>query len=1081
MEKRSYNLNSIKQLCLSGISLCCAVTGVQAATASGGAYPSDNVPVSQMVQQNTKKISGIVKDAAGEPIIGANVVVKGSTIGVITGLDGDFSLEVPQNAVLEISYIGYLTQEIPVGNRNSFNIQLNEDTQKLDEVIALGYGAGQRKQDLSASVGVLNNTEDLTARAVTSTESMLQGQLAGVTVQAQGGDPTAAPSIVIRGQGSQNGDNVLWVVDGVPGAPIASMNDIESIVVLKDAASAAIYGAQSGAGGVILVTTKKAKEGATSLTYDATFGVRQATNLIDPLNAEEQIEMRKLSYANAGLTLPIGWDVARNPWVGTTRTDWMDEIFRSAFYQRHNVALNVGSESASNRISFAYDNDEGVLINTFNKNLSLRYNGKFKLNKWVTISEDVVWKNNERRSQDTNSGYTGAVIAAMYMPASASVYNPLDGTYGGTTTEDPAYIAQYGSNFADIHGDAVNPVRLLEADNRYDRTSDIWSTTSLELANIVPGLKFVSRFTYNLQNNLYKNFSPIRDEVGKPALSNSIRETTYRGDSWKTENTLTYDNTFNDKHTVGALFSTTADHYNKRSIEIDGKDLADESIYLQYLSYANSISAIDLLEGPDANVSLIARLAYSYDDRYFVTASWRRDYAGRLPKENNYGDFPAVTAGWKISNESFFPQSETLNLLKLRASWGRVGNLGSIGYNYKSALLGKTNWQEQAQYGVESNKLWGNFVYNSTALNPNLTWETSEQWDLGLDMNMFNNRLNMAFDYFDKRTFNLIQAQTMNWPNTIGINAMLVNQGEVRNRGFEAQISWNHQVNKDWSYFVAGNFSYLKNWVSDIGVKNADGTSGVWTGTTRDGSNFDGSFRNIPYTYQTAEGEPLGSFYLIKTDGIFQSDAEAAAYVDKDGKRIQPDAVAGDLKFVDFNGDGVINDEDRQYCGSATPKTTFSFSGGFTYKKLSVSAMFQGVGGAQALYVGKYMALSDVEGNFNRSKEILNAWSPSNTGSDIPRLSKNDPNSNFSRPSDWYLENASYLRLKNLTVSYDLTDALRKCAHLKDRNSALSVYLSGENLFTITNYSGMDPECGGWDAMKYPVSRVYSLGVKLTY
>ncbi len=1024
-------------------------------------------------QQSTKKISGIVKDPTGIPVIGANVVVKGTTNGVITGLDGDFQLEVPENATLEISYIGYMTQSISVSGKKTFNITLNEDTQKLDEVVVLGYGAGQRKQDLSASVGVLDNTEDLVARPVTSTESMLQGQLAGVTVQANGGDPTATPSIVIRGQGSQNGDNVLWVVDGVPGAPIASMNDIETIVVLKDAASAAIYGAQSGAGGVILVTTKKAKEGKTSLSYDATFGIRKASNVIEPLNAEEQLEMRKLSYANAGLTLPTGWDLTKNPWVGTTRTNWMDEIFRTAFYQRHNVALNVGSENASNRVSFAYDNDEGVLVNTFNKNLSLRYNGKFKLNKWVTITEDVVWKNNESRSKDTDSGYTGVVAAAMYMPASATVYNPLDGTYGGTTTEDPDYIAKYGSNFADIHGDAVNPVRLLKAENRYNRTSDIWSTTSLELANIVTGLKFTSRFTYNLKNNLYKNFSPIRDEVGKPSLTNNLDETTYRADAWKTENTLTYDNTFNDMHTVGVLLSTTADHYSKRGLEVNGKDLSDESAYLQYLSYANSVSATDYLTGPDANVSLIARLAYSFNDRYFVTASWRRDYAGRLPKDNNYGDFPAVTAGWKISNESFFPKSETLNLLKIRASWGRVGNLGSIGYNYKSALLGKNYWSEQAQYGVESNKIWGNFIYNSTALNPNLTWETSEQWDLGLDINMFDNRLSIAFDYFDKRTFNLIQSQTMNWPGTIGIDAMLVNQGEIRNRGFEAQINWNQQVNKDWSYFVSGNFSYLKNWVSDIGVKNADGTPGVWTG--------DGRYRNLPYMYQTAEGEPLGSFYLIKTDGIFQSDAEAAAYVNKDGKRIQPDAVAGDLKFVDANGDGVINDEDRQYCGSATPKTTFSFSGGFTWKKLSVSAMFQGVGGAQALYVGKYMALSDVEGNFNRSKEIMNAWSPSNTGSNIPRLSKNDPNSNFSTPSDWYLENASYLRLKNFTVSYDLSDVIRKCAHLQERNSMMSVYLSGENLFTITNYSGMDPETGGWDALKYPVSRVFSVGVKLTY
>lgn len=598
------------------------------------------------------------------------------------------------------------------------------------------------------------------------------------------------------------------------------------------------------------------------------------------------------------------------------------------------------------------------------------------------------------------------------------------------------------------------------------------STTSLEIGNVLPGLKFVSRFTYNLQNYYYKKFNPIRDEVGKPNLSNNVQEQSYRMDAWKTENTLTYDNTFG-KHTVGALFSTTADHYSKRGLEAIGKDLSSEAAYLQYMAYANSTEVLDYLTGPDANVSMIARLAYSYDDRYFVTASWRRDYAGRLPKEHNFGDFPAVTLGWKISNEKFFKKNDIVNLLKLRASWGRVGNLGSIDYNYKSPLLSKNTYSEQAQYGVTSNQLWNNFAYYSTALNPNLTWETSEQYDLGLDMEMFNNRLSLSMDYFDKRTFNLIQPQPMNWPSTMGLDAMLVNLGEVRNRGFELSIGWNDRINKNFSYFVTGNFSYLKNWVSDIGVKNEDGTPGVWTD--------DKSFRSVKDIYQTTEGEPLNSFHLIQTAGIFQSDEEAAAYVDKNGKRIQPDAKKGDLKFVDYDGDGTIGFGDRQYMGSATPKTTFAWTLGFTWKKLSFSAMFQGVGGAQAMNVSKYMLLSDVEGNFNRSREILNAWSPDNRGSNIPILSKNDNNGNFSTASDWYLEDASYLRLKNVTLSYDLSDVFCKWSHLNDRNSRLSVFLSGENLATITRYSGMDPECGGWDALKYPVSRVFSLGVKLTY
>ena len=658
-------------------------------------------------------VKGIVKDQIGEPVIGANVLVRGTTNGVITNVNGEFILSASKSDVLVVSFVGYTTQEIPVSEKQ-MTIVLKEDTELLDEVVVLGYGANTRKQDLSASVGIISNTDELAARPVTSTESMLQGQLPGVTIQADGGDPTSTPNIVIRGQGSQNGDNVLWVVDGVPGAPITSMNDIESIVVLKDAASAAIYGAQSGAGGVVLVTTKKAKEGAPTLTYDGTFGFRQATNLIEPLNAEEQVEMRRRSYENAGQALPDGWNVTKNPWVGTTRTDWMDAIFRTAFYQRHNIALNVGTDKSSSRLSLSFDNDQGTLINTYKKNLALRYNGKMQLNKWITISEDLVWKNTTSRSKETdNDAYTGPILSAVYMPASATIYNPLDGSYGGTTTEDPAYIEKYGSNFADAHGDAVNPVRLLEAENLYNKTSDVWSTTSLEIGNVLPGLKFVSRFTYNLQNYYYKKFNPIRDEVGKPNLSNNVQEQSYRMDAWKTENTLTYDNTFG-KHTVGALFSTTADHYSKLGLEAIGKDLSSEAAYLQYMAYANSTEVLDYLTGPDANVSMIARLAYSYDDRYFVTASWRRDYAGRLPKEHNFGDFPAVTLGWKISNEKFFKKNDIVNLLKLRASWGRVGNLGSIDYNYKSPLLSKNTYSEQAQYGVTSNQLWNNFGVNVT-------------------------------------------------------------------------------------------------------------------------------------------------------------------------------------------------------------------------------------------------------------------------------------------------------------------------------------------------------------------------------
>lgn len=902
---------------------------------------------------------------------------------------------------------------------------------------------------------------------------MMQGQIPGVTITANGGDPTSTPSIVIRGQGSANGDAVLWVVDGVPGAPITSLSEIESIVVLKDAASAAIYGAQSGAGGVILVTTKGAKQGNASLSYEGQYGIRKASNLIKPLDAQGEIQMRQRSYEAAGQTLPATWDVTKNPWIGTTRTNWMDEIFRTAFYQRHNIVLNGGTENFTNRVSFSYNHDEGTLRNTYSKDLGIRYQGMFKLNKWVTVREDLTWKNWESRSKSTDDGYTGPILSAIMMPACASVYNPLDGTWGGTACEDPAYIAQYGEGLASAHGDVVNPVRLLEAENRYNRSTDIWSTTSLEIANIVPGLKFVSRFSYNVYQNNYKNFKPRVDEPGKPNMNNGLSVSSNRTDKWISENTFTYDNSFGP-HRVSGLFSTTADSYKGRWLDASGSNLDEEKEYLQYLGYAASTSVTDGMWGPDTNVALVARAGYSFDDRYFVTASWRRDYAGRLPKDNNHGDFPAVTGAWKISNEKFFHQSDFIRLLKLRASWGRVGNLGSIKQGYKVANLYTAYWDEQAQYGVSKNTLYNNMLYIGNIVNSKLTWETSEQFDLGIDAEFFNNKLALSVDYFNKRTYNLIQDQTLNWPGSIGLDAQLVNLGQIRNRGVEISAAWNHRVNKDWSYSISGNFAYLSNKVTDIGSYNSDGTPSTWQGG--------GKFRNyFSYVYRTEQGGPINQFYLIKNLGIFQSKEEIDAYVDKDGNKIQPNAKPGDLKFEDYNGNGRIDDGDRQYMGNADPKTTYAFTLGFTWKKLTFNAMFQGVGGAQAFYAGKVLILNDNDGNFNRSSEILNAWTETNTNTNIPRLSRTDNNKNFSTASDWYLEDASYLRLKSVTLNYDLTSLVQKWNYLKGRNSQLNVYLAAENVFTITKYSGMDPECGGYDMLKYPVSRAFSLGINLTY
>ena len=1018
-------------------------------------------------------VRGTVSDNVG-PIVGAVVLSGGAN--AVTDMNGAFTISVPSNAVLEVSCLGYVSQEVPVNGRTNIDVVLAEDVEVLQEAVALGYGAQTKKKDLSASVGIVSNPEKLAGRPVTSTTGMLQGQIPGVVVSYTNGSPTSSPSILIRGQGSQKGDSVLWVVDGVPGAPITSMNDIESIVVLKDAASAAIYGATSGAGGVIIVTTKKAQKGI-HVEYDLVTGIRHASNLPEPLTAEEEIQMRTISSKNAGITLDTGWDPAVNPWIATTRTNWMDEIFRDALYQRHSATLNYGTDQLKSRLTFSYSNNPGVLVGTYQNDFGIRYYGEYQMNKWIKITENLSFSDGGGRGTDTGSSHTGTILSALYMPPSAEAYataGPYAGSYGGTTTEDPEYIAKYGNNFAGLHGDAVNPLRLLLADNIYDHSISFWTTTGLEIANIVKGLKFVDQFSYNIGSGYRKTFTPKRPEIGKPSLTNSMTEEARRSDGWRNEATLTYDRTFG-KHTVGALgaFTANRDWNRKFSMTASSFDIEDPS--MQYFAVAGSYGTPYDEYNNDANVAMVGRLSYSFDDRYFVTASYRRDIAGRLPKEHNYGDFPAVTGAWKISSEPFFPKTDAINLLKVRASWGRVGNLGSIGWHYKSPVLtnmGDVNDNRMSGREQGGQKRGATYTL-AEAFNSSLTWETSEQFDLGLDVDLFQDRLSMSVDYYNKRTFNLIQNQSTDWPTSIGINPMLVNLGEINNRGVEFVATWRDKVGQDFNYYVTGNFAYNRNRVVDTGVFDSEGKAAPWTG----GGGYGLETTAI---YRSENGQPLNSFYMIPCEGIFQSEEDVYDHI-KDGKLIQPGARPGDLKFTDVNGDGKISTDDRVYCGSPAPLYTFALSAGFNWKGFNVDMMLQGVAGNKIAYMAKQLIVADVEGNFSRSRDILNAWSPENRDSTIPILSRNDPNGNLQTPSSWYLEDGSYLRLKNLTVGYDFTKLLRKAPHFAERGSSLNVYFSAENLFTLTKYSGMDPEVGGYDTLTYPVHKVFAFGLKLNY
>ncbi|MDR1335554.1 MAG: SusC/RagA family TonB-linked outer membrane protein, partial [Tannerella sp.] len=992
-----------------------------------------------------------------------------------TDAQGQFTIRADVGAELKITFIGYATQTVKA--EQNMKVILQEDLQVMEEVVVLGYGATARKADLSASIGIVENMETLKLRPVDGVGAMLQGQIPGVTVQNNGGDPTADVSITIRGSGSRGegsrtgvpkGENVLWVVDGVPGAPY-NMNDVESIVVLKDAASAAIYGAYSGSAGVIIVTTRKAKEQAPSISYEGSYGFTQATNLPQSLTIEEERSVRETALADVGSSLPAGWDVTKNPYIGQTRTDWIDAIFRTALFQRHHVAVSAGTGNFKNRLSLQYTDNQGALISTFKKNFGLHYDASFDLSRHVRIRESFHWSTSENRGANTESAYEGAVLLALMMPRNAEV-RYADGTYGGSAPKDPAYAAQYGSNYADIHGDVINPVRMLEAENQYKKPSSVHSSTFLEIIDPIPGLKFTSRFTYGLDYNLEKVFVPRRTEPGKPYLTNSLSYDTKRAYNWETENTLNYDRNFG-AHTLGALLSTTANEQRGRSLSLMAQGFENESEIYQYLNYADLILKLeDDYVDPDNNVAVVGRLSYSYDNRYFATATYRRDYAGRLPKGKKYGDFPSVTAGWKISEESFLPKNSTLTLLKARASWGRIGNLGSIDYAYGNPTLSIHTSVDGGPIGINTPTIMS--VYNSTAFNPFLTWETSEQTDIGLDTEWLNGKLTFSVEYFLKRTYNLIKEQDAGWPDYIGFKPKLINEGEIRNTGFEFSVNWKDRIGKSTSYFVNANLATLTNKVHDIGPADPNtGEKPVWTNG--------GSFRSLA-PFRTREGGPLYSYWLIETAGLFQSDGEAEAYKDKEGNRIQPYAKAGDLKFVDQNGDGKINDDDRVYMDAYYPDLTYALTAGLSHKNLSFSVMFQGVSGAKVFNAWKSITLSESQLNFNRWNKILDAYPKTN---DVPRLSAYDLNGNFTTHSDWFLEDASYLRIKNINLSYTFDDLLRKASLLRDRRSSLQAYLSIDNLYTFTRYTGMDPEVGGngMDYGRYPVPRTFSLGIKLSY
>ena len=1022
-------------------------------------------------------VSGKILDNTNEPLPGAAVLVQGSKDGTQSDINGEYVITVNSNAVLEFSFIGFKSQSVSVNGRAKINVTLEPDATMLQEVVAIGYGS-QRKEDLSMAVSSVKMDDIMRSRS-SDLGTVLQGRLPGVTVQ-KSGDPMASTSFTIRGRGSKgndgdvnSGDGVLFVVDGVPNAPYM-VEDIESITILKDAASAAIYGASVGSSGVVLITTKKPQAGKTHVDVNASFGFDQVTNLPTLLTAQQFCDVWAKAIENApGKTLPTSADPTQYKWANVTNTDWLNEIFRKGFRQHYAATVSGGGDKLQSVLSVSYDDNKGVLLNTWSKVFSGKLQSDWHVAKWLKLYERVSVKVSNGQG-NVNTSHQGPIMAAMWYPRSATVWETNeDGTlaldakgekyYGGTS---PKWTAGSVSGTPLVY----NPVADLQRMHRLYPETKVFSTTGIEIKPI-SSLTIKSEFTADLRQAEEDTFYPVMKEAGLERAKNFREQFLYRDNHWMSETTISWAQVFG-KHHISAMGGFTADFKKTHERAIFTRDYLsedkDQLLWGQAKDWSSTQPRESIYEY--AMASFLGRIGYSYDDRYFLTASIRRDASSKLPVAKNYDWFPAVSGSWKLSSEHFYANSavkDVMNLVKFRAGWGKVGNVDLFPTNVAEAQLLAYDWP--IIFGKDlTNQMTG--TYLNTIPNLNARWETTEQTSVGLDLGFFNSALEISVDWYNKRTKDLIdQIPT---PLQLGVkNSPYGNMGDVQNKGWEFSINYNGTAaHGALNYNVWGMFSTNDGKVKSYGVR-------------KDPVRHDTPNLNSTAILYSDAGYPWYSFRIYETSGIFRSQDEIDNYVWTDpetgaSNAIQPSAKVGDLKYVDTNNDGKISDADRVMKGSYAPVNTFSFGGSLNWKGLDFSFMFQGVSGNYVYNGMKQMSMVGGNAGYGNMRDAgLDTWDFNPTSSKYPRLGiAEDTNGNYFNFSDIFLEKGDYLRLKNITLGYTLP--------IKNSNvPKIRVYGSVDNVCTITGYSGIDPEVGnyGVDRGVYPVARTFNFGVNLNF
>ena len=1016
-------------------------------------------------QQGTY-VTGMVKDTHGEPIIGANIVVKGqSQSGTITDIQGNFRLEASSSAVLVVTYIGYIDQEVSLNGKNNVVITLEEDTKTLDEVVVVGYGV----QKKSVVTGALSRVtaDELDKGSPTSVQDVLKGKVSGVQITSESGQPGTASKIRVRGVGTVNNSDPLYIVDGMPssnGINFLNPSDIESIEVLKDAASAAIYGAR-GANGVVLVTTKRGtQKQKTSVSYEFTYGIQNPAKKIDLLGSADYQMLINEQADNSGKPLMYG-----DPKKYTVNTDWQKELtYKNAPITTHKVALSGGGENSTHYASFGYIKQRGI----FAKGHSdyERFNGRLNYTNTLLEAKDRSWLNKITMGSNLsysraekignnigNSEASGLITSLNMLPPNESVYQ-----------DDPAKLAEY-ETFYPNHVKAAdgrayniiemreinNPVASMQVNNNQRRVSQMFNANFDFNVSIIPGLTYRTTAGMEWKFDSDKNVTPVY-ELNATSKNANSKVNDFKSDSfsWQWENILSYDKSFG-LHNLKLMAGTTLSSLAYTDLGGEDYDLLVVDPDKAFIDIAAGDRSMERVWGKGNDhklASVFGRVNYNYDEKYLLEAVVRRDGSSNFGSKNKYAVFPSVSLGWVPTRESFMEnRPDWISFMKVRLSWGQNGNeeIGAFGYTSMMSLGYNAVVDGKVVTGAKP----------AGYVNEDLKWETSEQTDLGLDLRFLNNSLSFSVDYFVKKTKDMLLKVPL--PEYTGFRDMSSNVGTVENKGFEFEASYRFRVGPvDLS--VGGNASYVKNEVTELG---AGRTELHWLGGGLGGA-----------VTHMESGRPYGFFYGYVTDGIFQNQSQIDRYVNSKGKKIQPDAQPGDVRYKDLDDSGSISDQDRAVIGDPNPKWTYGFSLNANWKNFDLYAFFQG---AQNVDIYKLYRRSNVTyGNWE--KEWLGRWHGEGTSNRLPRLEEGDPRHNMNWVSDLFVEDGSYLRLKVLQLGYQLPVNLTRKAFVQK----LRLYVQAENLFTITDYSGYDPEVGtrhGFDGGTYPQARTFTIGANIVF